>query len=61
MKSHTYAALAEAVEVGLYRGWDLTHQDHTQPRKDRLLHGLLTAVMAELTKLINESETEEQP
>ena len=56
MKSHTYAALAEAVEVGLYRGWDLTHQNHTQPRKDRLLHGLLTSVMAELTKLINESE-----
>ena len=56
MKSHTYAALAEAVEVGLYRGWDLTHQDHAQPRKDRLLHGLLTSVMAALTKLINESE-----
>ena len=28
MKSHTYAALAEAVEVGLYRGWDQTHRDH---------------------------------
>ena len=52
MKSHTYAALAEAVEVGLYRGWDLTHRDHAQPRKDRLL----TSVMAALTKLINESE-----
>lgn len=59
MKSHTYAALAEAVEVGLYRGWDRTHQDHTQPRKDRLLHGLLIGVMAELTKLINESEEEQ--
>ena len=56
MKSHIYDALAEAVEVGLYRGWDLTHQDHAQPRKDRLLHGLLTSVMASLTKLINESE-----
>ena len=60
MKSHTYTALAETVEVGLYRGWDLTHQNHTQPRKDRLLHGLLTSVMASLTKLINESEREEQ-
>ena len=60
MKSHTYAALAEAVEVGLYRGWDQTHRDHAQPRKDRLLHGLLTSVMASLTKLINESEKEEQ-
>ncbi len=56
MKSHTYAALAESVEVGLYRGWDLTHQNHAQPRKDRLLRGLLTSVMAELTKLINETE-----
>lgn len=56
MKSHTYAALAETVEVGLYRGWELTHQNHAQPRKDRLLHGLLTSVMAELTRLINESE-----
>lgn len=56
MKSHTYAALAEAVEVGLYRGWDQTHQDHAQPRKDRLLRGLLTAVMVSLAKLINESE-----
>ena len=56
MKSHTYAALVEAVEVGLYRGWDLTHQDHAQPRKDRLLHGLLIGVMASLTRLINESE-----
>lgn len=55
MKAHTYAALAEAVEVGLYRGWDLTHQDHAQPCKDRLLIG----VMASLTKLINEKE--EQP
>lgn len=61
MKSHTYAALAEAVEVGLYRGWDLSHQDHSQPRKDRLLHGLLTSVMAEVTKLIDESETGKQP
>lgn len=58
MKSHTYAAMAESVEVGLYRGWDLTHQNHAQPRKDRLLHGLLIGVMAELTKLINESEEE---
>ena len=58
MKSHTYAALAEAVEVGLYRGWDLTHHDHTQPRKDRLLHGLLISVMAELTRIINEGEEE---
>ncbi len=56
MKSHTYAAMAEYVEVGLYRGWELTHQNHAQPRKDRLLHGLLIGVMAELTKLINESE-----
>ena len=55
MRSHTYAALAETVEVGLYRGWEMTHQNHAQPRKDRLLHGLLTSVMAELTKLINES------
>ena len=58
MRSHTYAALAETVEVGLYRGWELTHQNHAQPRKDRLLHGLLTSVMAELTRLINESEEE---
>lgn len=59
MKSHTYAALAEAVEVGLYRGCDQTHQNHAPPRKDRLLHGLLISVMAELTRLINESEEEE--
>lgn len=58
MKSHTYAALAEAVEVGLYRGWELTHQNHAQPRKDRLLHGLLISVMAELTRIINEGEEE---
>ena len=55
MRSHTYAALAETVEVGLYRGWEMTHQNHAQPRKDRLLHGLLTSVTAGLTKLINES------
>ena len=40
------------------RDRERTHQNHAQPRKDRLLHGLLTSVMAELTKLINESEEE---
>lgn len=60
MTPTTYAALAEAVEHGLYRGWDRVHRLHPQPRKDVMLKGLLAAIMVDLDQLIRQCETEEQ-
>ena len=58
MKSHQYTALVEAVEIGLYRGWDSVHEYSPHPRKKKLLDGLLTAIMVSLDKLINDCSTE---
>jgi len=59
MTRATYAALAEAVEHGLYRGWDRVHEHTPQPRKKKLLDGLLAAIMVDLDQLIRQCETEE--
>lgn len=60
MTPTTYAALAEAVELGLYRGWYRVHEHVKQPSKRQLLDGLLAAIMVDLDKLIRQCETEEQ-
>lgn len=59
MTPTTYAALAEAVEHGLYRGWDRVHTRVRQPSKRQLLDGLLSAIMVDLDQLIRQCETEE--
>lgn len=60
MNPNQYAAIAEAVETGLYRGWDRVHACVTRPKKRQLLDALLSAIMVDLDQLIRRCETEEQ-
>lgn len=59
MNPNQYAALAEAVEHGLYRGWDQVHEHTPRPKKDKLLHALLSAIMVDLDQLIRRCAREE--
>lgn len=61
MTSAQYSALAEAVEHGLYRGWDRLHEHTPRPRKKKLLDALLAAVMTDLDKLISQCENAHDP
>lgn len=59
MNPNQYAAIAEAVETGLYRGWDRVHACVTRPKKRQLLDALLSAVMVDLDTLVRRCAREE--